>query len=111
MPDMGIAPWPILLYRLDMEERTMLTQTDSRRRITLPPATGIKPGDTVEIEVLEDGRILLIPVETIPRHQLWAWTAESKQAITQSLADPRPSESVESSEAASVVAKRWADED
>ena len=48
----------------------MLTQTDSRRRITLPPATGIKPGDTVEIEVLEDGRIMLIPVEPIPRHQL-----------------------------------------
>lgn len=59
----------------------MLTQTDARRRITLPPATGIKPGDTVEIEVLEDGRILLIPVETIPRHQLWAWTTDSKQAI------------------------------
>lgn len=49
----------------------MLTQTDSRRRITLPSATGIKPGDTVEIEVLEDGRILLIPVEAIPRHQPW----------------------------------------
>lgn len=89
----------------------MLTQTDSRRRITLPPGTGIKPGDTVEIEVLEDGRILLIPVETIPRHQLWAWTADSEQAITKSLEDPRPSEVVETAEAACDVAKRWADED
>jgi bifunctional DNA-binding transcriptional regulator/antitoxin component of YhaV-PrlF toxin-antitoxin module len=94
-----------------MEEQNMLTQTDSRRRITLPPATGIKPGDTVEIEVLEDGRILLIPMETIPRHQLWAWTADSKQAIVQSLEDPRPSEAVETAEAASNVAKRWANED
>ncbi|NCD35426.1 MAG: AbrB/MazE/SpoVT family DNA-binding domain-containing protein [Spartobacteria bacterium] len=89
----------------------MLTQTDSRRRITLPPSTGIKPGEVVEIEVLEDGRILLIPVETIPRHQLWAWTAESKQAITRSLEDPRPSEIVESADEASSTAKRWADED
>ena len=89
----------------------MLTQTDSRRRITLPPATGIKPGDTVEIEVLEDGRIMLIPVETVPRHQLWAWTVESKAAITRSLSDPRPSETVESKEEAANVAKRWAGED
>ena len=35
-----------------------------------------------ELEVLEDGRIILIPVEPIPRHQLWAWTAETKEAIT-----------------------------
>lgn len=89
----------------------MLTQTDSRRRITLPPAPGIKPGDTLEIEVLEDGRILLIPVETIPRHQLWAWTAGSKQAIVGSREDPRPSEAVETAEDARDVAKRWADED
>ena len=89
----------------------MLTQTDSRRRITLPPATGIKPGDTVEIEVLEDGRIMLIPVETIPRHQLWAWTADSKQSITKSLEDPRPSEIVETADTARDVAKRWTDED
>jgi bifunctional DNA-binding transcriptional regulator/antitoxin component of YhaV-PrlF toxin-antitoxin module len=89
----------------------MLTQTDSRRRITLPPATGIKPGDTVEIEVLEDGRIMLIPVEPVPRHQLWAWTVESKEAITRSLSDPRPSETFESKEEAENVAKRWAGED
>ena len=89
----------------------MLTQTDSRRRITLPPATGIKPGDTVEIEVLEDGRILLIPVEPVPRHQLWAWTAESKEAITRSLTDTRPSEKIETEEEADQVAKRWSGED
>lgn len=88
----------------------MLTQTDSRSRITLPPTTGIKPGDTVEIEVLEDGRILLIPMETIPRHQLWAWTADSKQTIFSSLEDPRPSKVVETADAARDVAERWADE-
>ncbi len=89
----------------------MLTQTDSRRRITLPPATGIKPGDTVEIEVLEDGRILLVPVEPVPRHQLWAWTVESKEAITRSLTDVRPSKTVETAVEAAAVAQRWAGED
>ena len=89
----------------------MLTQTDSRRRITLPPATGIKPGDTVDIEVLEDGRILLIPVEPVPRHQLWAWTVETKEAISRSLTDTRPSETVETAEEAETVANRWSGED
>ncbi len=89
----------------------MLTQTDSRRRITLPPTTGIKPGDTVDIEVLEDGRILLIPVEPVPRHQLWAWTVETKEAISRSLTDSRPSEKIETEKDAEKVVQRWSGED
>jgi hypothetical protein len=50
-------------------------------------------------------------MEAIPRHQLWAWTADSKQTIVRALEDPRPSEVVETAEAARDVAKRWADED
>src|SRR5665647_1347857 len=69
------------------EVKTMLLQTDTRRRITLPPNSGIKPGDAIDLEILEDGRIMLIPVETIPKHQLWAWTAESRQAIETSISD------------------------
>jgi bifunctional DNA-binding transcriptional regulator/antitoxin component of YhaV-PrlF toxin-antitoxin module len=89
----------------------MLLQTDTRRRITLPPNSGIKPGDTMELEVLDDGRILLTPVEAVPKHQLWAWTADSRQAIEASLADPRPSAVIETPVQAEKVAKRWADED
>lgn len=89
----------------------MLVQTDSRRRVTLPPSLGIKPGDALELEVLEDGRILLVPVETIPRHQLWAWTADVKEAVSASLADPRPSVVVETEKEAEAVAKRWTGED
>ena len=73
----------------------MLVQTDTRRRITLPPSTGIKPGDALEVELLDDGRIVLIPVEPVPRHQLWAWSPECKQSILSSLTDPRPSVVVE----------------
>lgn len=88
----------------------MLTQTDSRRRVTLPPSFGIKPGDAIDIEMLEDGRIMLIPVEPVPKHQLWAWTAESKTAISASLNDSRPSTTVETIEQAAEVASRWVGE-
>jgi hypothetical protein len=88
----------------------MLLQTDARRRITLPPSVGIKPGDAIDLEILEDGRIMLIPVEPVPKHQLWAWTAESKQAIASSLADPRPSVTIESADDAEKLATRWSSE-
>lgn len=88
----------------------MLVQTDARRRITLPPSLGIQPGDAIDLEILEDGRIMLIPVEPVPKHQLWAWTAESKQAISASLADPRPSLEIDNPEQAATLAKRWAGE-
>ena len=88
----------------------MLLQTDARRRITLPPSVGIKPGDAIDLEILDDGRIMLIPVEAVPKHQLWAWTIEAKQAISASLTDPRPSIEVTTSKHAADVAKRWADE-
>ncbi|KAB0670141.1 AbrB/MazE/SpoVT family DNA-binding domain-containing protein [Oryzomonas sagensis] len=89
----------------------MLLQTDARRRITLPPTAGIEPGDAIDLEILEDGRIMLIPVEPVPKHQLWAWTAEVKQAVSTSLADPRPSVVVESAKDVGKVAKRWSGED
>lgn len=88
----------------------MLVQTDTRRRITLPPNSGIKPGDAIDLEILEDGRIMLIPVEAIPKHQLWAWTVESKHLIETSMADPRQSIVVETSGQAGEVAQRWLDE-
>ena len=88
----------------------MLLQTDARRRITLPPTVGIKPGDAIDLEILEDGRIMLIPVETVPKHQLWAWTTEAKLAISASLADPRPSLEAETATQANAIAKRWSGE-
>ncbi len=89
----------------------MLVQTDGRRRITLPATVGIKPGDALDLQILEDGRIVLIPVEPVPKHQLWAWTAESKAAITASLTDARPSTVVKDAEQADATAERWSGED
>src|SRR5512140_3665310 len=108
---MGIAEIPFGCYCCFQEAPNMLVQTDSRRRVTLPPSLGIKPGDALDLEVLDDGRIMLIPVEPIPRHQLWAWTTETKEAISASLTDPRPSITVKSAKEAAAVAKRWAGED
>jgi hypothetical protein len=88
----------------------MLLQTDSRRRITLPPIAGINPGDAIDLEILADGRIMLIPVEPVPKHQLWAWTVEVKQTISASLSDSRPSAVVESVEDAAKLAARWSGE-
>jgi hypothetical protein len=88
----------------------MLVKTDSRRRVTLPPIVGVNPGDALDLEILEDGRIILIPVEPIPRHQLWAWTTETKEAISASLADPRSSISVKSAKDTAAIAKWWIDE-
>ena len=106
-----VLPICILSGNVMPEVKDMLLQTDTRRRITLPPNAGIKPGDTIDLEILEDGRVMLIPVEAIPKHQLWAWTPESKHAIEASMSDPRPSEGIETSAQAEKVAKRWADED
>ncbi len=88
----------------------MLLQTDARRRITLPPTAGIKPGDAIDLEILADGRIMLIPVEPVPKHQLWAWTTEVKEAISSSLTDSRPSLVIDSVEDAGKTAKRWSGE-
>ena len=89
----------------------MLLQTDARRRITLPLMAGINPGDALDLEILEDGRIMLIPIEPVPKHQLWAWTTEAKQAISASLTDPRPSAVIETAGDAKKLAARWSGED
>jgi AbrB family looped-hinge helix DNA binding protein len=85
----------------------MLLRVDSRKRVTIPKEANLKPGDTVELEVLPDGRLVLVPVAVIPKHQLWAWTPESRKAVSESLRDPRPSIVVQTAEDAEKVAKRW----
>lgn len=89
----------------------MLLHVDSRKRITIPNNANLRPGDTVELEILPDGRLVLVPVAAIPKHQLWAWTPENRKAVSDSLRDPRPSIVLESKEEAEALAKRWGGED
>lgn len=64
----------------------MLLVPDSRRRLTLPPA--FKPGQPLDLEPLEDGTYRLVPMVTIPEHQLWAWRPEVQNAVAQALDEP-----------------------
>lgn len=89
----------------------MLLQTDARRRITLPTNSGIKPGDALDLEVMDDGRTVLVPVAVIPKHQLWAWTPECNQIIEAAVADPRPRVVIETPEQLEEVTKGWLRED
>lgn len=45
--------------------KNSIVTADSRRRITLG---NLEPNSFVELEVLEDGKIHLTPVELIPKH-------------------------------------------
>ena len=85
----------------------MLLQADARRRITIPPNLGVKPGDTLELETLPDGRLVLVPVEPIPKHQLWAWEPETRRAVEASLKDERPSLVVGTPDEAEGIAAEW----
>ena len=69
---------------------TIFAQADARRRITLPAISGIKAGDPMKVEVLEDGSVLIIPIVAIPKSQLWAWKPEVMERVAASMADPRP---------------------
>jgi len=89
----------------------MLLHVDSRKRITIPKEAKVKSGDALDLEILPDGRLVLVPVAVIPKHQLWAWTPESRKAVSESLKDPRPSIVVESEKDAKAVARRWTGED
>lgn len=89
----------------------MLLHTDDRRRITIPVEAGIKPGETIDMEVLPDGRIMLIPMANVPKHQLWAWTTENQKKVKESLRDPRPSIVIKTEKDVNAITKRWTDED
>lgn len=89
----------------------MIVKIDSRRRVILPASFGVQPGETLDMEVLDDGRIVLVPVVLLPKHQLWAWEMESMQDISASLADQRPTAIIETANQAESMATRWTNED
>ncbi len=63
----------------------MIILADSRRRITLPST--ISPNQPLDLIAEEDGTYRLVPLATIPQHQLWAWTPEAQKSIAAGLAD------------------------
>ena len=83
----------------------IFAQVDARRRITLPSVSGIKAGDPMTVEVLEDGSVLIVPIVAIPKSQLWAWKPEVLARVAASMADPRPGRRIESEEDLDALAR------
>jgi hypothetical protein len=52
----------------------ILITPDARRRVTFPPLPGLEPNQAIEIIPEQDGSYRLVPIVTIPKNQLWAWT-------------------------------------
>jgi len=75
---------------------TTFAQADARRRITLPPNSGIKAGDPMKLELLPDGSILIVPIVAVPKSQLWAWKPEVLDRVAAAMADPASSRQIRS---------------
>lgn len=43
----------------------------------------------MDIEFLEDGRMMLTPVVRIPRHQMWAWTERVDRLLAEAASGKR----------------------
>jgi hypothetical protein len=52
-----------------------------RRRVTFPALPGIEPNQPLELVPDTDGSYRLVPIVTIPKNQLWAWTPNA-MAVT-----------------------------
>ena len=57
-----------------------LTRLTSGGQVTLPKEirakTNMQPGDFVEVQLDEEGRIILIPKKLVDAHQAYFWTEE-----------------------------------
>ena len=74
----------------------ILITPDSRRRDTFPSLPGIEPNQALEIIPEADGSYRLVPIVTIPKSQLWAWTPEVMTA--RALQEHREGKSVDAQE-------------
>ena len=73
LPARPLPPGPILIT------------PDMRRRVTFPALPGIEPNQTLEIVADMDGSYRLVPIVTIPKSQLWAWTPKAMAATATAL--------------------------
>ena len=48
----------------------------------------------MDVEVLEDGCIMLVPIVKIPRHQMWAWGERFDRQLAEASLDRTPKASI-----------------
>ena len=76
----------------------ILITPDARRRATFPALPGIEPNQALEIVPELDGSYRLVPIVTIPKSQLWAWTPEAMAKTAQALQEHQKGKSVSADE-------------
>jgi hypothetical protein len=72
----------------------ILITPDVRRRVTFPALPGIEPNQALEIIPEQDGSYRLVPIVTIPKSQLWAWTPGAVARTAQALQEHHAGKSV-----------------
>ncbi len=83
LPARPLPPGPILIT------------PDLRRRVTFPALPGIEPNQTLELVPDTDGSYRLVPIVTIPKSQLWAWSPEAMAVTVAALRDFNEGNTVE----------------
>lgn len=76
----------------------MLQTADSRRRFVMPKEAKISANMPANVEVLPDGRVMITPLVTIPRHEQWAHTPESFAQTAASLKDYQENRAIDAAE-------------
>jgi hypothetical protein len=67
-----------------------LLHVDSRKRVTLPIEAQVHSGEDLELEVLEDGRLVLTPIVRVPKHQLWLMSPQVNRLLKEAAEDDSP---------------------
>ena len=73
----------------------ILITPDARRRVTFPALPGIEPNQALEVVPELDGSYRLVPIVTIPKSQLWAWTPQAMAKTARALQEHLEGQSVD----------------
>ena len=84
----------------------MLQLSDNRRRFVMPKDAPIGPNTAAEVEVLADGRVMITPVLTVPIHEAWALTPESRARTAASEKAYREDRTIGAEELDILIAER-----
>jgi len=84
----------------------ILITPDARRRVTFPSLPGIEPNQALEIIPEGDGSYRLVPIVTIPRSQLWAWSPEAMAKTARALKEHQEGQSVGAEQVLSSLAPK-----
>jgi len=86
-PIMVTTEFPMGLPARPLPPGPILITPDTRRRVTFPALPGIEPNQTLELLPDMDGSYRLVPIVTIPKNQLWAWSPKVMADTASALAE------------------------